>query len=89
MDVHAIVTRLRDLSKDPQNRSAIAKDEASLSGLVLCLGNDDPVIILTSLEALKYLTIYSPNRPYMKNHMGMIPSLQVSRFSNIFVSINC
>ena len=32
MDVHAIVTRLRDLSKDPQNRSAIAKDEASLSG---------------------------------------------------------
>ena len=33
MDVHAIVTRLRDLSKDPQNRSAIAKDEASLSGM--------------------------------------------------------
>ena len=33
MDVHGIVNRLRDLSKDPQNRSAIAKDEASLSGL--------------------------------------------------------
>ena len=32
MDVHAIVNRLRDLSKDPQNRAAIAKDEASLSG---------------------------------------------------------
>jgi len=76
MDVHAIVTRLRDLSKDPQNRSAIAKDEASLSGLVLCLSNDDPNIILISLEALKYLAMYTPNRPVMKNHMGMIQSLQ-------------
>ena len=37
MDVHAIVTRLRDLSRDPQNRSAIAKDEASLSGNYLKL----------------------------------------------------
>lgn len=76
MDVHAIVTRLRDLSKDPQNRSAIAKDEASLSGLVLCLGNEDPNIILTSLEALKFLAAHSPNRPFMKKHMGMIQSLQ-------------
>merc|ERR1719265_2627812 len=76
MDVHAIVTRLRDLSKDPQNRSAIAKDEASLSGLVLCLGNEDPNIILTSLEALKYLATHSPNRPFMKSHIGMIQSLQ-------------
>ena len=46
-------------------------------GLVLCLSNEDPNIILTSLEALKYLSSYSPNRAYMKNHMGMIPTLQV------------
>lgn len=76
MDVHAIVTRLRDLSRDPQNRSAIAKDEASLSGLVLCLSNEDPNIVLISLEALKFLAMYTPNRPVMKNHMGMIQSLQ-------------
>lgn len=76
MDVHGIVNRLRDLSKDPQNRSAIAKDEASLSGLVLCLSNEDPDITLTSLEALRYLALLPSNRPLMKNHMGMIQSLQ-------------
>ena len=48
-----------------------------IPGLVLCLSNEDPNIILISLEALKYLAMYTPNRPVMKNHMGMIQSLQV------------
>lgn len=59
------------------------------TGLVLCLSNEDPNIILISLEALKYLAMYTPNRPVMKNHMGMIQSLQVSIFTPYLPNGSC
>ncbi|XP_001631765.2 armadillo repeat-containing protein 1 [Nematostella vectensis] len=76
MSALSVVEHLKSLAADPQNRATIVKDQGCLAGLVLFLDNKDPQVISTALEALNFLADYSPNRPCMKEEMGLLLSLK-------------
>lgn len=71
-----ICTSICELSKQPQNRASIVKDQGCLPGLVLFLDNVDTRVTATALEAMKNLASCVPNRKYMREELGMIFSLQ-------------
>ncbi|KAF4077962.1 hypothetical protein AMELA_G00193890 [Ameiurus melas] len=58
MDAMSVVTQLRDLASEPQNREAIAKDEGCLPGLVLFLDHKDPQIVFATLQIYKVSIYY-------------------------------
>ncbi|KAK3519380.1 hypothetical protein QTP70_026857 [Hemibagrus guttatus] len=76
MDAMSVVTQLRDLASEPQNREVIAKDEGCLPGLVLFLDHKDPQVVFASLQTLRYLAESSQNINSMKNELGMMVSLE-------------
>ncbi|XP_060749799.1 armadillo repeat containing 1, like isoform X2 [Tachysurus vachellii] len=76
MDAMSVVTQLRDLASEPQNREAIAKDEGCLPGLVLFLDHKDPQVVFATLQTLRYLAESSQNINSMKNELGMMVSLE-------------
>lgn len=58
MDALSVVTQLRDLASEPQNREAIVKDQGCLPGLVLFLDHKSPDVLLATLQvSLKRLDI--------------------------------
>ncbi|XP_072297908.1 armadillo repeat containing 1, like [Eucyclogobius newberryi] len=76
MDALSVVTQLRDLASEPQNREVIVQDQGCLPGLVLFLDHKNPEVLLATLQTLRYLSEMSPNIPIMKNELGMMVSLE-------------
>jgi len=76
MDALAVVTQLRDLASEPQNREAIVQDQGCLPGLVLFLDHKDPNVLIATLQALRYLAEWTVNIETMKNELGMMVSLE-------------
>ncbi|XP_041950307.1 armadillo repeat containing 1, like [Alosa pseudoharengus] len=76
MDALAVVTQLRDLASEPQNREAIVQDQGCLPGLVLFLDHKDSNVLLATLQTLRYLAELTQNISTMKNELGMMVSLE-------------
>lgn len=76
MSALGVVEHLRNLAADPQNRATIVKDQGCLAGLVLFLDNEDVNVVVTALEALKFLSEFHPNRSKMRDEIGMVISLK-------------
>ncbi|XP_067840916.1 armadillo repeat containing 1, like [Heptranchias perlo] len=76
MDALSVVSQLRDLASEPQNREAIVQDKGCLPGLVLFLDHCNPQVLHCALQALRYLAEYPSNREIMKNELGMMVSLE-------------
>ncbi|CAL1586323.1 unnamed protein product [Knipowitschia caucasica] len=76
MDALSVVTQLRDLASEPQNREAIVQDQGCLPGLVLFLDHKSPEVLFATLQTLRYLAEMAPNIPTMKNELGMMVSLE-------------
>ncbi|XP_028997085.1 armadillo repeat containing 1, like [Betta splendens] len=75
-DALSVVSQLRDLASEPQNREAIVQDQGCLPGLVLFLDHKNPEVLFATLQTLRYLAEFSPNIPNMKNELGMMVSLE-------------
>uniref|UniRef100_UPI00398E47A5 armadillo repeat containing 1, like isoform X1 n=1 Tax=Pristiophorus japonicus TaxID=55135 RepID=UPI00398E47A5 len=76
MDALSVVSQLRDLASEPQNREAIVKDKGCLPGLVLFLDHCNLQVLQCTLQALRYLAECTSNREIMKNELGMMVSLK-------------
>ncbi|KAM6992879.1 armadillo repeat containing 1, like [Tautogolabrus adspersus] len=76
MDALSVVSQLRDLASEPQNREVIVQDQGCLPGLVLFLDHQNPEVLFATLQTLRYLAELSPNIPTMKNELGMMVSLE-------------
>ncbi|XP_057678347.1 armadillo repeat containing 1, like [Corythoichthys intestinalis] len=76
MDALSVVSQLRDLASEPQNREAIVQDQGCLPGLVLFLDHRSPEVLLATLQTLRYLAELSLNISTMKNELGMMVSLE-------------
>lgn len=50
MDALSVVTQLRDLASEPQNRAVIVQDEGCLPGLVLFLDHQNYDVLLATLQ---------------------------------------
>ncbi|XP_077442636.1 armadillo repeat containing 1, like [Stigmatopora argus] len=76
MDALSVVSQLRDLASEPQNRETIVQDQGCLPGLVLFLDHQNHEVLLATLQTLRYLAELSFNIPTMKNELGMMVSLE-------------
>ncbi|XP_051517288.1 armadillo repeat-containing protein 1-like [Myxocyprinus asiaticus] len=76
MDALSVVTQLRDLASEPQNREAIVQDQGCLPGLVLFLDHKDSKVLFATLQTLRYLAESPQNINTMKNELGMMVSLE-------------
>ncbi|XP_028295648.1 armadillo repeat containing 1, like [Gouania willdenowi] len=76
MDALSVVSQLRDLASEPQNRETIVQDQGCLPGLVLFLDHKNHEVLFATLQTLRYLAELSPNIPTMKNELGMMVSLE-------------
>ncbi|KAG1961037.1 armadillo repeat containing 1, like [Pimephales promelas] len=76
MDALSVVTQLRDLASEPQNREAIVQDQGCLPGLVLFLDHKDSKVLFATLQTLRYLAEAPHNINTMKNELGMMVSLE-------------
>ncbi|XP_072355790.1 armadillo repeat containing 1, like isoform X3 [Scyliorhinus torazame] len=76
MDALSVVSQLRDLASEPQNREAIVKDKGCLPGLVLFLDHYNLQVLHCALQALQYLAECPSNRVIMKNELGMMNNLE-------------
>ncbi|XP_008311493.1 armadillo repeat containing 1, like [Cynoglossus semilaevis] len=76
MDALSVVSQLRDLASEPQNREVIVRDQGCLPGLVLFLDHQNPDVLFATLQTLRYLAEMPPNIPIMKNELGMMVSLE-------------
>lgn len=50
MDALSVVTQLRDLASEPQNREIIVKDQGCLPGLVLFLDHQSQDVLFATLQ---------------------------------------
>eukprot|EP01132_Coremiostelium_polycephalum_P007834 gene7834-9648_t len=62
----SIVERLHTLSKDPDHREYIVKDQGCLPALVMLLGNEDSQVVELCLETLNLLSMNDNNKVSMK-----------------------
>ncbi|KAM8725814.1 armadillo repeat containing 1, like isoform 1-T2 [Acanthopagrus schlegelii] len=76
MDALSVVSQLRDLASEPQNREVIVQDQGCLPGLVLFLDHQNPDVLFATLQTLRYLAELTPNISTMKNELGMMVSLE-------------
>ncbi|XP_058469373.1 armadillo repeat containing 1, like [Solea solea] len=76
VDALSVVSQLRDLASEPQNRAAIVQDQGCLPGLVLFLDHQNSEVLFATLQTLRYLAELPPNIPTMNNELGMMVSLE-------------
>ncbi|XP_051792765.1 armadillo repeat containing 1, like [Acanthochromis polyacanthus] len=76
MDALSVVSQLRDLASEPQNREVIVQDQGCLPGLVLFLDHQNPEVLFATLQTLRYLAELPPNISTMRNELGMMVSLE-------------
>lgn len=50
MDALSVVSQLRDLASEPQNREVIVRDQGCLPGLVLFLDHQNPDVLFATLQ---------------------------------------
>lgn len=50
MDALSVVSQLRDLASEPQNREVIVQDQGCLPGLVLFLDHQNPDVLFATLQ---------------------------------------
>lgn len=50
MDALSVVSQLRDLASEPQNREVIVQDQGCLPGLVLFLDHQNSDVLLATLQ---------------------------------------
>lgn len=50
MDALSVVSQLRDLASEPQNRDMIVQDQGCLPGLVLFLDHQNPDVLFATLQ---------------------------------------
>lgn len=50
MDALSVVSQLRDLASEPQNRDVIVQDQGCLPGLVLFLDHQNPDVLFATLQ---------------------------------------
>ncbi|KYR01514.1 hypothetical protein DLAC_01503 [Tieghemostelium lacteum] len=73
-----VVQQLYNLSKDPNNREAIVRDQGCLPGLVMFLrdSNSDTQVISMTLETLDLLSEHNNNKSTMAKEPGLVSQLQ-------------
>ncbi|KAK9531659.1 hypothetical protein VZT92_011069 [Zoarces viviparus] len=76
MDALSVVSQLRDLASEPQNREMIVQDQGCLPGLVLFLDHQNPDVLFATVQTLRYLAELTPNISTMRNELGMMVSLE-------------
>ena len=52
MDALSVVSQLRDLATEPQNREAIVQDQGCLPGLVLFMDHQDTQVLFATLQVV-------------------------------------
>lgn len=73
MDALSVVTQLRDLASEPQNRAVIVQDEGCLPGLVLFLDHQSHDVLLATLQVRKQKLNPLPNthnEVHLMSHLG-------------------
>ncbi|KAG9493465.1 armadillo repeat-containing protein 1-like [Eleutherodactylus coqui] len=99
MDAKSVVTHLRNLASDPQNRFSIVRDRSCLAGLILFLSHQDLHVVEAALQTIHYLSENPNHCEVMRRELGMMASLENiknSDFSNrikllaqrIYMSLN-
>ncbi|MEE6475765.1 hypothetical protein FKM82_010854 [Ascaphus truei] len=76
MGAVSVVTHLRDLASDPQNRASIVRDKSCIAGLILFLSHQDTRVIESALKTIHYLCENPTHCEIMKNELGMMVSLE-------------
>lgn len=70
MDALSVVSQLRDLASEPQNREVIVQDQGCLPGLVLFLDHKDPEVLLATLHVSRISCARYPI--HLLNHLVYI-----------------
>ncbi|XP_056422586.1 armadillo repeat-containing protein 1-like [Hyla sarda] len=81
MDAVSVVTHLRNLASQPQNRASIVKDKSCLAGLILFLSHQDTQVVEAALQTIHYLCDNPNHCEVIKSELGMMVSLQNIRNS--------
>lgn len=55
MDALSVVSQLRDLASEPQNRQVIVEDQGCLPGLVLFLDHKNPEVLFATLQVQSWM----------------------------------
>ncbi|XP_069829828.1 armadillo repeat-containing protein 1-like [Dendropsophus ebraccatus] len=76
MDSVAVVTHLRDLASEPQNRASIVRDRSCLAGLILFLSHQDMRVVEAALQTIRYLCENPNHCEVMRSELGMMVSLE-------------
>lgn len=58
MDALSVVTQLRDLASEPQNREVIVQDQGCLPGLVLFLDHKNPDVLFATLQVGERIIVF-------------------------------
>lgn len=78
MDALSVVTQLRDLASEPQNREEIVRDQGCLPGLVLFLDHQDQDVLLATLQVGGWM-VHAYTYIYLHIYQTVGLSLNVSQ----------
>eukprot|EP01104_Vermistella_antarctica_P013185 TRINITY_DN3961_c0_g1_i8.p1 TRINITY_DN3961_c0_g1~~TRINITY_DN3961_c0_g1_i8.p1 ORF type:complete len:273 (+),score=74.15 TRINITY_DN3961_c0_g1_i8:261-1079(+) len=67
-----IVTKLKTLAQQPENRPVIVRDQGCVPGLVMFLDNEDAKVVSTSLEVLHLLSMHDDNKSILAKEKGLV-----------------
>ncbi|XP_073511241.1 armadillo repeat-containing protein 1-like [Phyllobates terribilis] len=76
MDAVSVVTYLRTLASEPQNRSSIVRERSCLAGLIPFLSHQDTQMFEAALEAIHYLCENPNHCKTLRSELGMMVSLE-------------
>lgn len=87
MDALSVVSQLRDLASEPQNREVIVQDQGCLPGLVLFLDHQNPEVLLATLQVgERGCTVLLVILYTLKDHMAIYALKSVYRkFKIIYI----
>lgn len=76
MEAVTVVTHLRNLASDPQNRASIVRDRSCLAGLILFLSHQDTHVVEAALQTIHNLCANPNHCDIMRRELGMMVSLE-------------
>ncbi|XP_044146317.1 armadillo repeat-containing protein 1-like isoform X2 [Bufo gargarizans] len=83
MDAVSVVTHLRNLASEPQNRASIVRDRSCLAGLILFLSHQEARVVEAALQTIHYLCENPHHCEIMRSQLGMMVSLENIRNSDL------
>ncbi|XP_075718611.1 armadillo repeat-containing protein 1-like [Rhinoderma darwinii] len=83
MDTVSVVTHLKNLASDPQNRASIVRDRSCLAGLILFLSHQDTHVVEAALQSIHYLCENPNHCEIMRCELGMMVSLENIKNSDL------